>query len=222
MINPNSWGTLQKKNTHTPRLVSCNPRARESSEEAKGDNKHWKLGTKKATSPFGDATEIPPSFPHYKRPRIHSLLLHSFIHANPNAQNPWFPVREFMVIGWELRRASMLAKVSHHFIHSNPVYQLSYQFNFQRVLWWDYGLPLDSILLLMMGNVLFLLLCATAKIDVNVDFTHKLCASLMLPPLRFLFHFIPFFPDKFHWFIDWLIESFLFLTVMAVAVLSLS
>lgn len=26
----------------------------------------------------------------------------------------------------------------------------------------------------------------TAKIDVNVDFTHKICASMMLPSLRFL------------------------------------
>lgn len=28
--------------------------------------------------------------------------------------------------------------------------------------------------------------CVTAKIDVNVDLTHKLCASLMLTPFRFL------------------------------------
>lgn len=34
-------------------------------------------------------------------------------------------------------------------------------------------------------NVFVLVLVLAAKIDVNVDFTHKLCASLMLPPPRF-------------------------------------
>ena len=42
-----------------------------------------------------------------------------------------------------------------------------------------------------MSNVPILILlgvclCVTAKIDVNVDLTHKLCASLMLTPFRFL------------------------------------
>lgn len=36
------------------------------------------------------------------------------------------------------------------------------------------------------SHYFFLFECLTAKIDVNVDFTHKLCASLMFPTLRFL------------------------------------
>ena len=33
--------------------------------------------------------------------------------------------------------------------------------------------------------LLFLFDCISAKIDVNVDFTHKLCTSLMFPAFRF-------------------------------------
>lgn len=57
------------------------------------------------------------------------------------------------------------------------------------------GLVFDFCIILVFNNV-------TAKIDVNVDFTHKLCASLMLPPLRFLLlSFLLLFVFR-HWMID--------------------
>lgn len=81
------------------------------------------------------------------------------------------------LMGWELKRASMLAKVS----------------DFTSSKLGDLFLYFCFIL-----KVFVSLCCFAAKIDVNVDFTHKLCASLMLPTLRFMLN--SFFSAKFDFY----------------------
>lgn len=79
-----------------------------------------------------------------------------------------------MVIGWEPKKAFLLAMVSvPHFFR----YFRGGSLEFPRFL-------VDSC---VYSDVLYLGGFSVAKIDFNVDFTHKLCAALMLPSPRFHF-----------------------------------
>ena len=71
---------------------------------------------------------------------------------------------------WELKRASMLVKVGSFFAQLRFITMDNLNF---------------VITILIYTKHCFFSCWGSAKIDVNVDLTHKLCAALMLSPFRF-------------------------------------